>query len=178
MPLADNQSKYDDITRELTDIPVTTYENLTYTAWDIPNLIGPTVPAKVGGLAYKSPPNVISTTAAKQRARGTASTTVASPYTHFSLYDFYFGCDENTEEGAVVIAKQCTILVASFQKGSNKELASATFTFTPPLDPVGQVAQIQAVLPDTFHQPLYNVTIAMSDATLRLQVDNYHYYLY
>ena len=101
--------------------------------------------------------------------------TVQSPYTSFSPSDFFFSCDANTEEGTVATAAQCTIIVAGFKKGSNQEAALASYTFTPPLSPLTPVPMLHAVLPDSFHQPLYNITVTQSNALLRLVLDNFTY---
>ena len=151
-----------------------TYKYLTYQAWDLPDLVSTTVPAHVGGTAVQSPPNDIATDATAQ-LRGTPSMTIASPYTSVSPYDFYFGCVQNTMEGTVAAAAQCTITVAGFKKGSNQEVALASYTFTPPLDPVDPVPMFHAVLPDAFHQPLYNITVIQNDTLLKLFVDTFPY---
>ena len=78
-------------------------------------------------------------------------------------------------EGTAAVAAQCTITVAGFKKGSNQEVALASYTFTPPLDPVDLVPMLHAVLPDSFHQPLYNITVIMNDGLLRLLFDTFTY---
>ena len=70
---------------------------------------------------------------------------------------------------------QCTITVAGFMKGSNKEIAVASYTFTPPLNVVGQVPMVKAVLPSTFIK-VYNVTMIQdSPTTQALGLDNLTY---
>ena len=41
--------------------------------------------------------------------------------------------------------------------------------------PPTQVSMIHAVLPVDFLQPLYNVTVAQSNALAALKIDNLHY---
>ena len=78
-------------------------------------------------------------------------------------------------EGTVGLATQCTVTVAGFAKKGGQEVAIASYTFSPPPNPVGQVAMIHAVLPDSFHVPLYNVTMIQSGTTNSLWIDNMIY---
>ena len=59
-------------------------------------------------------------------------------------------------------ATQCTVTVAGFR--NDKEVAVASFTFTPPAGEL-EVPMIQAVLDGEFVQ-LQNVTIIQDDPTL------------
>lgn len=70
---------------------------------------------------------------------------------------------------------RCTITVAGFQPNNNKEVALASFTFTPPVSPVTAVPMIHAVLPSTFSMPLNNVTIVQNSDLVALAIDNLNY---
>lgn len=70
---------------------------------------------------------------------------------------------------------RCTITVAGFQSNSNKEVALASFTFTPPISPVSTVPMIHAVLPSSFSKPLNNVTIVQDSELVALALDNLNY---
>lgn len=129
----------------------------------------------VGGLALVSPPNRIISQVQNRLTNGTASFTVAKPYKSLGLLDFFFGCTARTPEGTVALAAECTITVAGFLRGSDKEIALASFTFTPPPNPVTPVPMIHAVLPDTFEQPIFNVTVQPDDDLLSVLIDNLHY---
>ncbi len=70
---------------------------------------------------------------------------------------------------------QCTITVAGFQRGSDQETVVASYTFTPPVDPIGQVPMVQAVLPSGFSS-VYQVTVIQDSPTIQaLGVDNLVY---
>lgn len=71
---------------------------------------------------------------------------------------------------------QCEITVAGFQKGSDKEIALASYTFSPPDDDlVGQVPMVEAVLPSSFSN-VYQVTVIQNSPTTQsLGVDNLVY---
>lgn len=70
---------------------------------------------------------------------------------------------------------QCSILVSGFRKSDGKEVASASFTFTPPQGLTAQM--IEAVLPDSF-AGVYNVTVVQANPVAQsLYVDNVHYKL-
>lgn len=150
------------------------YLGLNYQAWNVPNTIGVTVPVRVGGLATHSQLNQLITTADIQLTAGTPSFTVASPYKIFSPLDFWFGCVARLMQGTAMLATQCTITVSGFAKGG-QEVATASFTFTPPFNPIGQVPMINAIQPDSFHVPLYNVTIIQTGEINSLWVDNLVY---
>lgn len=70
---------------------------------------------------------------------------------------------------------RCTITVAGFQPGNNKEVALASFTFTPPVSPVTGVPMIHAVLPRSFSKPLNNVTMVQNSDLVALVIDNMNY---
>ncbi|KAL8789711.1 MAG: hypothetical protein Q9195_006708 [Heterodermia aff. obscurata] len=115
----------------------------------------------------------ILTSGAIQTNSGTPFFTAAAPYNSFFLLDFYFGCNLPTQEGVADVTTQCSILIAGFRKSDGKEVASASFTFTPPQGLTAQM--IQAVLPDSF-AGVYNVTVVQaSPGTQSLYVDNLHY---
>lgn len=80
-------------------------------------------------------------------------------------------------QGAVMLAAQCTVTVAGFAAKDGQEVAVASFTFTPPPKPIEQVPMIHAVLPDSFHVPLYNVTMIQTGLTNSLWIDNLVYYI-
>ena len=81
-------------------------------------------------------------------------------------------CDTNLQ---VAVTTQCTITVTAFQKSSDKEIAIASFTFTPPLKPVGQVPMVQAVLPSSFNK-VYKIAVVQNNpATQSLGIDNLVY---
>ena len=75
---------------------------------------------------------------------------LVKPYVYLELEDFHFGCSLHTDESTAGAAVQCTITVAGFAKGSDQEVAVASFTFTPPVSPVTPVAMEHAELPDSF----------------------------
>lgn len=102
------------------------------------------------------------TSSIEQSTNGTPSLVIAAPYKSFSFYDFYFGCATRTAETAATVAVQCTITVDGFDK-YGQEKAVASYTFTPPVSPVAPVPMMHAVLPDSFHGPLVNVTIIETD---------------
>ena len=70
---------------------------------------------------------------------------------------------------------RCTITVAGFEANNDEEVALASFTFTPPLEPLTSVPTIHAVLPATFLLPLSNVTIVQSNELADLKVDSLRY---
>lgn len=165
---------YDDRTATpIVETPVGNYKDLNYNAWVIPGPLTPGV--QVGGVAAESPPQVALTAVDQQTTNGTPSFTVAKPYKSWSLFDFFFGCNTRTDEPTANVATQCTITVTGFQANDDKEVAIASYTFTPPPNPVTPVSMIHAVLPKTFLQPLYNVTIIQDDTLLALKIDNLHY---
>ena len=65
--------------------------------------------------------------------------------------------------------------MAGFLRSTDQEVAIASFTFTPPESPVAPVPMIHAVLPDSFRQPLFNVTIAQTNPLVTVLFDNLHY---
>ena len=68
------------------------------------------------------------------------------------------------------MATQCTVTVDGFVK-SGQEKIVASYTFTPPV-------MMHAVLPDSFHGPLVNVTIIETDPeTVGLVFDSASYTL-
>ena len=125
------------------------------------------------GVPAHSQPNAIVTAFEQQATNGTPSLTILYPGScikSFDLHSFYFGCPANTAATAADVAIQCTIFVAGFR--NDKEVAVATYTFTPPTPPV-DVPMIQAVLPGSFVE-LQNVTIIQDDPTLEvLAADNF-----
>lgn len=145
-----------------------TYEDLTYNSFIVIN----NTLAIVGGVAPHSPPNNI---LGVQSSNGTPSVTVATPYKTFSLESFWFGCDADLQQGSVNVAKQCTLTVAAFQKANDQEIATASYTFTPPENPVTQPPMVQAVLPNEF-EGASMVTFIQSDSTLTgFGIDNMAY---
>lgn len=86
----------------------------------------------MGSIAAHTEPNLIVTSSEQQDLYGTPSLTVAEPYTSFGLTDFWFACAAHTGESLVGLAAQCTVTVAGFERSSDKEVAVASFTFTPP----------------------------------------------
>ncbi|KAL8828567.1 MAG: hypothetical protein Q9170_006546 [Blastenia crenularia] len=172
------EAKYDDANLAVLPevAPVGVYQGLAYSAWSFLNLASPT-----SGSAPHSPPNAIATTlVAGQALGGTPTLTVAYTGTisiAFDLLSFFFGCLTPTGQGAVQVAEQCTILVAGFD-ASNKEVATATYTFTPPATNLVKPPMIQAVLPSSF-KGLHNATLIQSSpATQVLVVDNTRYNLF
>ena len=168
-------SQYDNIPASLTDTVLGTYDGLTYNAIVATGSTGSTV--AVGGIVKASPPMSALTSSQQQITNGTASFAVASPYKSFGLLDFFFGCTVHTGEGAVSVASQCTITLAGFVRNTDQEVALASFTFTPPESPVAPVPMIHAVLPPSFQQSLFNVTITQSSALDAVLFDNLHYFL-
>lgn len=165
---------YDDLASPPTlEPPVGTYKDLIYNAWVVGGATTPGV--AIGGVADQSPPNSALTSPDTQLTNGTPSFIVAKPYKSFSLLDFYFGCVARTDEGTAALATQCTITVAGFEAKDDKEVALASFTFTPPVKPLTPVPMIHAVLPSTFYQALYNVTIVQNPSLVALKIDNLHY---
>ncbi|KAL8682409.1 MAG: hypothetical protein Q9186_001530 [Xanthomendoza sp. 1 TL-2023] len=171
-------SKFDDRTASL--LPelnaVNVYKGLFYGAWDLGNFKSPT-----SGSQPHTDPNVIATTlVTAQATRGTPTLTVDYPGTKSLAFDFrgfYFGCVVPGGQTAGQLARQCSILVAGFN-ADNKEVAKATFTFTPPADKLTKAPMIEAVLDSSFSN-LHNVTITQtSPATQVLLLDNTRYKLY
>ncbi|KAG7006794.1 hypothetical protein G7Y79_00013g035660 [Physcia stellaris] len=168
--------QYEDLKPGAVQIPVGTYKYLNYQAWSRPLGALSGVPVRVGGVATKSPPNLIYTSVDIQlQQKGTPSFTVVAPYSTFGLFDFYFGCSTRTDEPTANAALQCTITVSGFVPKTNQEVAVASFTFTPPVSPVAPVPMMHAILPDSFHKGLSNVTIIMDNKLAALGLDNLHY---
>ena len=65
--------------------------------------------------------------------------------------------------------------MAGFQVNNDKEVAIASYTFTPPVSPVTAVPMEHAVLPATFRLSVVNVTVIQTPKTAALIVDNLHY---
>ena len=78
-------------------------------------------------------------------------------------------------EPTATLAEQCSILVAGFQPKTNKQIALASYTFTPPVNPTSSVPMQYVKLPDEFSQPLYNITFIMDNKLAALLIDNTHY---
>ena len=91
----------------------------------------------------------------------------------------YLPCSLRRENADLEKYNRCTITVAGFAKGSDQEVALASFTFTPPLVEVAPVPMEHAVLPSTFSLlKIVNVTIIQDDPTTEaLVVDNVHGFL-
>lgn len=87
-----------------------------------------------------------------------------------------FKTSNSVKVWGIIIADftRCTVTVAGFL-ATNEEVALASFTFTPPVDPVTPVPMIHAVLEAEFLLPLYNVTFVQSNTLAALKVDNLHY---
>ncbi|KAL8798244.1 MAG: hypothetical protein Q9182_006834 [Xanthomendoza sp. 2 TL-2023] len=141
-------------------------------------------PSNVGGptpgVAAQSSPNAIATTTlVNQLIEGTPTITVDCPGSKsvaFDLKSFYFDCSTPTAPGAFQVAEQCSILVAGFN-AANKEVASATFTFTALLENLTRAPMTQANFPSAF-TGLHNATIVQkSSSTQVLLVDNVSYRL-
>ncbi|KAI4232172.1 MAG: hypothetical protein L6R40_007487 [Gallowayella cf. fulva] len=101
---------------------------------------------------------------------GTATITTASKAKPFDFHTFFFGCAANSGESVVDSAVQCTILLGGFRNG--KEVAVATFTFTPALKDGSlptSTLMIKAVLPIEFRN-LHSVTLAQTDPLLQVLV--------
>lgn len=115
-------------------------------------------------MAPASSPNAILTSSQQQGTNGTPSFIPVSPYKYIGLQDFDFGCGVHTDEPEVGVAAQCTIFVNGFAAGSNQEVATADFTFTPPTVSVASVPMIHAVLPSSFtSQKIVNVTVVQDN---------------
>ncbi|KAL8917784.1 MAG: hypothetical protein Q9208_007765 [Pyrenodesmia sp. 3 TL-2023] len=147
------------------------YRGLAYKAWNYLDISPPT-----SGSAPQSPKNSIATNQVEgQTLRGTPAMTVVysgSKSLYFDLLSFFFNCVTPTGTGLAQIAVQCTIFVAGFDS-ANKQVASATYTFTPPLLQITKAPMIQAVLPPSFAN-LRNVTLVQSIPTTQvLLVDDY-----
>lgn len=82
------------------------------------------------GVAAHTAPNFIDTNSQQQSTNGTPTLIPAAPYTSIGLIDLWFACVVHTGQGAVVVATQCTIVVAGFND-QNEEVTSASYTFTP-----------------------------------------------
>ncbi|KAI4131481.1 MAG: hypothetical protein LQ338_001223 [Usnochroma carphineum] len=135
------------------------YKGLFYNAFDLSNKgLG------LGGVVAHSNPNVaVTTMVTSQALRSTPTLTVDYNNTNsiqFAFSSSYFGCNAPTAQGIASAAVQCSILVAGFN-AANKEIDSATFTFTPPAKDLVSAPLIQAKLPSTF-VGLHNVTIVQS----------------
>ncbi|KAL8806676.1 MAG: hypothetical protein Q9182_001204 [Xanthomendoza sp. 2 TL-2023] len=156
---------------------VNVYKGLLYKAFDLSNFKSP-----ASGSTPHTNPNVIATTlVTAQATRGTPTLTVDYPGTvslAFDLISFYFGAVIPGGQTAAQTATQCSILVAGFD-ANNKEVATATFTFTPPPTNLIKAPMIQAVLDSQKFSNLHNVTITQtSPATQVLLLDNMKYKLY
>lgn len=122
----------------------------------------------LNGALPHSPPNVIATAAENQATNGTPSLTVLYPgskLASFDFHDFWFGCDANTVEGAASAAVECTVAVAGFRNA--KEVAVASFTFTPTAGETAATPMIHAVLPKTF-VTLQNATLVQGDPAVQV----------
>ncbi|KAI4162430.1 MAG: hypothetical protein LQ342_003996 [Letrouitia transgressa] len=158
----DVTAKFDDLTAPpLPEVgaEIGTYKGLFYN-FDLINLSGP-----ASGIAAQSSPNAGGTNfILSQALRGTPYVSVEYPNSKtvaFDLKSFYFGCSAPTGSGALQLAEQCSILVAGFN-AANKEVAVATYTFTPELENVLRAPMIPAILPKEF-VGLHNVTIVQDD---------------
>ena len=130
----------------------------------------------MGGVATRTPPNYAITSALIQATAGTASVVPAPPYTSFGVTDFFFGCQTAAQQGTATLALQCTVTVAGFQVKTNKEVAVASFTFTPLVqNSLTPTPMIQASLPSSFWQGLGNVTFVQDNKLANVLVDNLHY---
>lgn len=74
-------------------------------------------------------------------------------------------------EGVAGAAVQYSILVAGFD-AANKEMASATYTFTPAATNLVNAPLIQAVLPKSF-VGLHNATIVQSSPATKVLATDY-----
>lgn len=101
---------------------------MTYNSFSLGN----TADMLVGGIPAHTEPNAIITNSQQQGINGSPSLTIAKPYKSFGLIDFWFGCSAHSGEGAANLAIRCTVTVAGFQSSSDKEVALASYTFTPP----------------------------------------------
>ncbi|KAI4198763.1 MAG: hypothetical protein LQ346_002691, partial [Caloplaca aetnensis] len=149
---------------------VEVYRSLLYKAFSISNKI-----TGLGGVVAKSNPNFAVTSLLNgQTTQGTPTLTVDYPgseATSFTFFSFYFGCVAPTVESAVGAAVQCSVLAAAFNS-TNKEIAVASYTFTPPAANTLNAPLVQAVFPKTFTR-LHNMAIVQtSPATPVLAVDD------
>ncbi|KAI4282839.1 MAG: hypothetical protein L6R38_002640 [Xanthoria sp. 2 TBL-2021] len=172
-------TQFDDRTAPLLpadpNVAVNVYRGLFYRAFNIRNLASPTS----GSTPRTSPNGIPSSLVITQLTRGTPTLTVdylGSKPLYFNFERFYFGCVTPTQQGAAQIAVQCSVLVAGFN-AANKQVAVATYTFTPPVANVAKAPMIEAQLPSGFVN-LRNVTIVQSSpATQVLLLDNAKYTL-
>lgn len=151
---------------------------MTYKGWTVSNFLGSVVPVRVGGVASKSPPNRIITGIDVQLTQGSKPTFLpAAPFNKISLYDFYFGDSVRTEQPAVVVATKCTISVEGFAAKTNQQVASAFFTFNPPLELTAPAEMALAHFDSDFAKPLSMVTVEVVDdaAVKAMQLDDLSY---
>ena len=152
--------------------PVGTYDSLLYETFDFASESD----LLLGGVNYSSPKTAIFTSTQTQN-NATPSVTVVAPFKTFTFKSFYFGCILPLENGFAAEATQCTVTVAGFVQGSNKEKAVASFTFTPPTLSVKAVPMVEAVLPSSFSN-IYSATIVQGNpVTQVLLLDDLYYCL-
>lgn len=116
-------------------------------------------------MAAASSPNAILTSNQQQGTNGTPSFIPVAPYKYIGLQDFDFGCGLHDDNAVAGEAVQCTIFVNGFAAGSDQEVATADFTFTPPTVSVASAPMIHAVLPSSFtSQKIVNVTVVQDNS--------------
>ena len=78
-------------------------------------------------------------------------------------------------QGAVELATECTVTITGFAANNDQKVAVTNFTFTPPLDPIGKVPMIHVELPESFHVPLFKVTMIQTGVLNSLWIDDMAY---
>ncbi|KAL8723627.1 MAG: hypothetical protein Q9181_007239 [Wetmoreana brouardii] len=117
------------------------------------------------GVFPHSGKNYIATATEQQALTGTPAIYPASKGKIFTLNSFYFGCAGNTVASVADVAVQCTISVAGFV--ANREVVSATYTFSPTVANTVRSGMIQAKLPKGF-AGVQNVTVIQDNPVTKV----------
>ena len=115
------------------------------------------------GVLPHSSPNLIYTAVEQQATNGTPYLTTlysGSKLASFDLHSFWYRCVDDTVEGVVTVATECTITVAGFR--NNQEVALASYSFTPTVANDALASMVEAVLPSKF-VTLQNITFIQGD---------------
>ena len=170
--------QYDTLTRGTVATAVPNpQQGLNYKAWVVPNNVGGVIPVPgIGGLKPHTPPNFIITATDIQVTEGKATISVAAGSKSFNPKEFWFGCVARTMQGAVMLAVSCTVEVKGYATVNGPSVASKSFTFTPPFEPIAPVPMIRAQLPASFNRALHHITL-QQDVLDSLWIDNLVYTL-
>ncbi|KAL8847553.1 MAG: hypothetical protein Q9221_007412 [Calogaya cf. arnoldii] len=141
------------------------YRGLDYSDWNLATQ----QPLSVGVIDSKSPPNRIAS--GNQPTQAFTPQTQAPSYKAFALLDFYFGCALRLQQATASQATPCTATLVGYSASTGKQVAKATFTYTPPgLVSVSPAPMTHAILPSEFNQRLSKVTFSIENPTLVVAV--------